>query len=182
MDLDSSAEAPDPSPLSIQEPYFLALYEKICAPSQAPKMNAGCSDHLSYDQLPDLCDQHGYHRKDSKAALMVRLASTHERNSRSAQENQGNKNIPLTDTGKRERGAAAGHQRGPTCVLGKRCKRDSFRVAFGADMGAANEHAQLRNPELEPQVEAPRSSAAYGVEPAITAWVADECNRVSGKK
>ena len=54
MDLDSSAETPDPPPLSIQEPYSPALYEKIGAPSQAPRMNAGCSDHLSYDQLRDL--------------------------------------------------------------------------------------------------------------------------------
>ena len=113
---------------------------------------------------------------------MARLASTHEQNSKSTKEIQENKDIPPTGTGKREREAAAGHQRGPTCVPGKRCKRDSFRVAFGADKGAANEHAQWRNPELEPQVEAPRSSAADGVGAVIAAWVADACNRVSGKK
>ena len=35
------------------------------ASSQAPTMGSGYLDHLSYDQLRDLCRQHAYHRKDS---------------------------------------------------------------------------------------------------------------------
>ena len=76
----------------------------------------------------------------------------------------------------------AEHLQGPTFVLDKRCKRDALRVASVADKGAVKGYAQWRNSELKPQVDASRSSAAEEAEAAISAWVADECSRVSGEK
>ena len=53
-------------------------------------------------------------------------------------------------------------------------------MAFVADKDVANGHAQAWNPELKPQVEASRPSAAEGLGAAVSACEADACNRVSG--
>ena len=45
-------------------------------------------------------------------------------------------------------------------------------------MSLVQEHVQWRNAAPKPQVEAPQSSVAEGVDGADSAWFADECNRV----
>ena len=74
--LGSSTQAPDSPPPSIQISSSPSSLDQYCAPSQAPTMNSGCLDRLSYDQLRELRKNHGRHRKDSKAALKSRLVST----------------------------------------------------------------------------------------------------------
>ena len=63
--------------------------------------------------------------------------------------------------------------RGPVVVLGKRFRREPPRVAFVADNGKVKEHAQRRNQESKPQVEASHSLAVDGAEAAISAREAD---------
>ena len=183
MDLDIPTEAPDSPPFSIQIPPAPSPFDQICAHSRAPTLNSGRLDYPSYDQLRDFRKQHGNHRKGPKAALKARLASTREQNPSSTQAIRGGKDIPAAGTGERGRSSedAADRPHGPTCVLGERCERNAPRLVFVVDRGVAKEHAQWRNPELEPQVEASRTSAVEGVAAAISAWVADECNRVSGQ-
>ena len=65
-------------------------------------------------------------------------------------------------------------------INGKRQRWHAPETALAADMSVVQEHAQWRNPALKPQVEAPQSSVAEGVDGAISAWVADECKRVLG--
>ena len=47
-------------------------------------------------------------------------------------------------------------------------------IALAFDLEVVKEHAQKRNPELEPQMDAYQSSIMEGVVGAVTAWVADE--------
>ena len=49
-------------------------------------------------------------------------------------------------------------------------------------MPLEQEHALWWNPHLKPQVEALQSSVVGGVVGAISAWAADERNRVPGQK
>ena len=91
---------------------------------------------------------------------------------------QGTWEVPVTGTGENGRPSAdvVGRLQGPTCVPGKRRKRDALRAAFLADKDVVKKHAQWRNPELKPRVQASRSSGAWGAEAACYAWVAGECN------
>ena len=75
IDLDSSSELPDSPPLSIQLHSLPASSDQIRAPSEASKMISGRLNHVSYDQLREMCKQHGCGRKSSEAALETRLAS-----------------------------------------------------------------------------------------------------------
>ena len=50
------------------------------------------------------------------------------------------------------------------------------------DLAAAQAHAQWRSPDLKPKMEASPSEAVEGVDGAISAWVADECNCVLGQE
>ena len=59
--------------------------------------------------------------------------------------------------------------------------RYALRAALVAGKEVVNKRAQSRNWGLRPQVDASRSSAVETVEAAITAWAADECNRVLGQ-
>ena len=70
----------------------------------------------------------------------------------------------------------------PTLGMDGRCTRgDVPATALAVDMPAVQAHAQWRNPAFKPQVEALQSSVAEGVDGAIPAWIADECNGVLGR-
>ena len=56
------------------------------------------------------------------------------------------------------------------------------KLRWQFDLGGVREHAQWRNPELKPQVEARQSSVVDGADGAEPAWVADECNRALGQE
>ena len=53
-------------------------------------------------------------------------------------------------------------------------------MAAVASKGVEEEHGQCWNPALKPHVDASRPSAVGSAEAAISAWVAEERNRVSG--
>ena len=57
----------------------------------------------------------------------------------------------------------------------------ALAAAPAVDTSVVKEHSQLWNPAMEPQVEAPQSSEVEGVDGAISAWLADECNRLLGQ-
>ena len=95
---------------------------------------------------------------------------------------------PDTGSGKRSRppAYAVEHTQGPAFVLDKRCQRNALRVAFVAEKEVGKGHARWWNSALNPHVGASCSSAVQGecyrvgseeCNP-ISAWVADECNRV----
>ena len=50
------------------------------------------------------------------------------------------------------------------------------------DLAVVHAHAQWWSPDIKPNMEASRSSSAEGVDGAISAWVADERNRISGQE
>ena len=69
--------------------------------------------------------------------------------------------------------------------MGKNAKRprgDALAAALVEDRRVVQEHAQWWSPPTKPQVGAVHSSAAEGVDGAVSAWVADECNRVMGQE
>ena len=77
---------------------------------------------------------------------------------------------------------------GPTMELtrrqveGKRSRGDAPVTAMEVDLAAAQAHAQLWSPELKPELEMNPSAKIEGVDDAMSAGVADECNRISGQE
>ena len=65
---------PSPS-LSVQPPRVTSSFDRNCSPSPAPLETRGSDDNLSHNQPHELCEDRGYDRKDSKAALKLRLTS-----------------------------------------------------------------------------------------------------------
>ena len=63
-------------------------------------------------------------------------------------------------------------------TTGKRPRSEALEIALAVDLEVVKGHAQCWNPELKPQVDVHQSSVAEGVDGAISAWVADERNRV----
>ena len=60
----------------------------------------------------------------------------------------------------------------------KRCRVGGRHVAFVAEKEVAKEHAQWWSPDLRSRLDATQSSA---VDSAISAWVAEDGNRVLGQ-
>ena len=91
---------------------------------------------------------------------------------------------PATGAGKRGSPPAdlAENMEGSTFVPDRRCRRDPLRAASDAENEAVRERARWRTSELKAQVDTSRATAVEGVEAAISAWVADECNRVLGQE
>ena len=50
ISVDSPIEIPDSQPLSAQLPSASSPFGEICVPAQAPALDPGCLDHVSYDQ------------------------------------------------------------------------------------------------------------------------------------
>ena len=63
-----------------------------------------------------------------------------------------------------------------------RCRVAALRAAFVADTEVARGRAQWRKPELKPRLGGAQNSAAEGLDAAIPACVAAECNRVLGQE
>ena len=91
---------------------------------------------------------------------------------------------PSSVLGKRDRPALEGVETlvGSQGRQDRRFRGDALRVASVADLQVVKEHAQWRNPELKPQVDATQSSVVEGVDGAVSAWVAEECNRVLSRE
>ena len=56
---------------------------------------------------------------------------------------------------------------------GKRLRVGALAFALAVDMSVVQGHAQRRNPEFKPKMEALQSSVVEGVDGAASAWVAD---------
>ena len=52
---------------------------------------------------------------------------------------------------------------------------------MAVDLAVVHAHAQWWSPDPKPKMEASPSATAEGVDGAISAWVANECNRFSGE-
>ena len=67
-------------------------------------------------------------------------------------------------------------------VGAKRSRGDVPATTMEVDLAATQAHAQWWARGLKPKLEVNPSAAAEGVGGAISAWVADECNRVLGQE
>ena len=65
---------------------------------------------------------------------------------------------------------------------GKRPRGEAPAITMEVDLAAAQVHAQWWSPDLKSKLEASPSDAVEGVDGAISAWVADECNRAPGQE
>ena len=65
---------------------------------------------------------------------------------------------------------------------GKRSRGDVPATTLAAYLAVVQTHAQWRFPDLKPEIEAYQSSVAEGVDGAVSAWVEDERNRISGQE
>ena len=99
---ESSSGIPDSPPLHSITALFL-VFEKNCAPTRARTLDLGRSDHLSYDQLRDLCKQHGNDCKGAKENLKTRLVSMQDQQASSNQNLPTDVDTPATGAGKRGR-------------------------------------------------------------------------------
>ena len=74
----------------------------------------------------------------------------------------------------------AGSNMAPTqqTAEGKRSRGDNPATKMEVDLAAALAHAQRWPPELKYKLEAKPSAAIEDVDGAISAWVADECDRI----
>ena len=66
-------------------------------------------------------------------------------------------------------------------MVGKRSRGDVPGAATDVDLAVVQARAQLGPPELKHKLEVNPSAAVEGVDGAISAWVADECNRILGR-
>ena len=86
--------------------------------------------------------------------------------------------------GKRDRSVAehSALEQNQQKVEGKRPRGDVPATTMEVDLAVAHAHAQRWSPELKPKLEVNLSAAAEGVDGVISAWVADECNRILGQE
>ena len=86
--------------------------------------------------------------------------------------------------GKRERSLSDSHVVGtPTQLgVGKRSRGEAQATTLVVDLAAAKEHAQWWSSHLKPQLTALNHQMVAGSDEAVSAWVADECNRILGQE
>ena len=91
---------------------------------------------------------------------------------------------PTSALGKRSRTPVEAMDAGEAADgnIERRPRGEALEVALSTDLEVVKEHAQWRNPELKPTVGSNRSSVAEGVDGAVSAWVAGECDRVLGQE
>ena len=65
---------------------------------------------------------------------------------------------------------------------GERCRVSDRRSASVADKEVAGEHPQGGNPDRKERRDPNHASAAEGQDAAISAWIAEERNRISGRE
>ena len=86
--------------------------------------------------------------------------------------------------GKRERPRSVSHVMDtPTqSGVGKRARGDAPATTLAVDLAAVKEHAQWWASDLKPQMAALSHQMVAGSDEAVSAWVADECNRILGQE
>ena len=121
-----------------------ASFDKKCAPSQAPIMEGSQYDHLTYDELHNLCKSRGYCKKDAKTALKTRLEAMDTVARNSSQLQTDNMDTSYSVLGKRERPLSDSHiAEMPTQLsVGERSRGEALATTLVVDSAAAKEHAQ----------------------------------------
>ena len=159
-------------------------FDQQCAPSQAPEGVRGNNGNLSYDQIHNLCKDRGYHKQDTKAALKTRLEAMDAVDRRLNIQSENAMDTSSSVSGKRGRsmGEPSAVEQTQQWVEGKRSRGDVPAITMEVDLAVVQAHAQWWPPDLKPKMEASPSEAVEGVDGAISAWVADECNRVLGQE
>ena len=159
-------------------------FEKNCTPFRAPEVDRGRFDHLDYDQLHALCNSRGYSREDSKLVLRTRASLRGAGNRKCAPTEHDPMDFSVRVREKRGRAPAevVGNLDAFSRNQEKRCRVEVLRAAFVSAKEVVKGHARRRHPELESRLDATRTSVLAGVDVAISAWVAEECNRVLGQE
>ena len=152
-------------------------------PHRAPAAESIEYDRISYGQLRELRGQRGQHKEDTKAVLRTRLAATDAAKKKFAEGSSQDMDTSLSVLGKgaRPMGETMATRTAADGNADKSPRSEALGIAFAGDLEVQKEYAQWRNPELKPQVEAHQSSVMGGVDGAVPAWVADECNGVAGQ-
>ena len=134
---------------------------------------------LPYDQSHAPWKRRGYHKEDAKAALRTRWGAMDAAERQATEGTSRDMDTSSSVLGKRTR-----HIQEPLAIestgMGNNGKR--LEIALVVDTSVVKEHAQWRNPDLKPQVEALQSSVVEGVDGAASSWAADECDRVLGRE
>ena len=70
-----------------------------------------------------------------------------------------------------------------TEAVGGKCSRgETLATTMAVDLAVVHARAQWWPPDLKPKMRASPSATAEGADGPIWAWVADECNRISGRE
>ena len=67
------------------------------------------------------------------------------------------------------------------CEAGKRSRGDAQVTTLAVDLAVVNEHAQWWSSDLKPRFSLRTNQLAAGSDEAVSAWIADECNRILGQ-
>ena len=128
--------------------------DKQCAYSQAPECVSGNYDHLSYNQIRDICKARGYHKRDAKAALKTSLETMDEVERQLTKRTQHDMDTSSSFSGKRDRSMVeqAAMEHNQQQVEGKRSRGDAPAITMEVDLAVAQAHAQWRSPELKPKL------------------------------
>ena len=167
-------------PLSIQLPPHTSSFDKNCAHYRAPYVDQGRYEDMSYDQIHQLCKRRGRCRKDSKEVSESRLDAVGAEARRRAFRGDTSMDTSVAATGKRNRGpeGVAENPDELQSYQDKRCRVGDLHLASDVGKEVAKEHARRRYPESKSRSDVTQASAAEGVGAAISARVAEECNRV----
>ena len=132
----------------------------------------------------DLGKARGYCRKDAKTVLKTRLEAMDSVEKKCIVERTDKMDTSCSVLGKRERAlsdpavSALPTQGGD----GKRSRGDAGASHVMVDLAVLKEHAQWWSSELKPHFSLLNHSLVDGSDNAISAWMAEECNRVLGQK
>ena len=153
----------------------------IASVSQAPRCDSTNYDQMPYDHLRASCKRGGYHKKDAKAVLRARLAAMDAAERRVTAETERDMDTSSSVFGKRLRNTGEPLVSEPNEMGSNegRPRGGALAIALVVDMSVVQEHAHCRNPAFKPKMAAPRSSVVECVDGSVSAWVADERNRIS---
>ena len=86
--------------------------------------------------------------------------------------------------GKREKSLSDSHiaETSTQLGVGKRSRGEAPATTLVVDLAVVKEHAQWWPSDLKPQMAALNRQMVAGCDEAVSAWVADECNRILGQE
>ena len=161
-----------------------SVFFQQCAPSQDPGRVGGNYDHLSRGQIHDLCKSRGHFAKDAKAVLKTRLEAMVAVARQSLKLDENAMDTSPAVLGKRDLSLAEpmSVETSTEVVEGKRSRGATLATTMAVDLAVIHARAQWWSPDLKPKMRASPSATAEGAGCAISAWVADGRNRISGRE